>query len=118
VPAERHHPPTRAPDVAEQQLHDRTGADVLHADAVLRPANRVDESRGPLGSGVLAQRLRDGDEILLAASARLGYHLGRIACEMPADDLQHAVLVLHRVVNVGWITVLELHAVRAVRLLA
>ena len=41
VPAQRQDPAAGAADVAEQQLQDRGGADVLHADRVLRPADRV-----------------------------------------------------------------------------
>ena len=44
VAAQRQDPAAGPPDVAEQQLDDRRGADVLHADGVLGPADRVARS--------------------------------------------------------------------------
>ena len=45
VAAQGQDPAARAADVAQQQLDDRGGADVLHADRVLGPADGVAEAR-------------------------------------------------------------------------
>ena len=57
VAAQRDDAAAGPPDVAEQELDDRRGADQLDADRVLRPADRVDERAGPLAAGVVAERL-------------------------------------------------------------
>ena len=41
------------PDVAEQQLQDGGGADDLHADRVLRPADGIGDVRCPVAAGVV-----------------------------------------------------------------
>ena len=64
-------PPPGPADVAEQQLEDRRGADVLDADGVLRPADRVDRSRAVRSRpGVGAQRLGDREELAPRCSRR------------------------------------------------
>ena len=72
VAAQRQDAAAGPADVAQQQLHDRRGADVLHADGVLGPADRVDDRRGSLATGVLAQRLGHLEEVLARAAAHLG----------------------------------------------
>ena len=52
VPAQGEDAAAGAPDVAQQQLHDRPGADVLRAHAVLGPAHAVDQRGGALAAGV------------------------------------------------------------------
>ena len=83
---------------------------------MLRPADRVDDRRGSLAAGVLAKRRRDLEEVLRRAPADIRDHLGRVAGEVPAHELEHASLVLHRVVEVGRVAALELDPVRAVSL--
>ena len=111
-------PAARPPDVAEQQLDDRSRADVLDADRVLGPPHRVDDRRGSLAAGVLTQRRGHREEVLGRAAADLGHEFRRVALEVPADELEHAALVLHGLVDLGRLTALELHPVRAVGLLA
>ena len=118
VPAQRQDAAARAADVAEQQLDDRGGADVLHADRVLRPADRVAERRRALAARVVAQRLGHLEELLARDAADLLDHLRRVAGEVALEDLEDAARVLQRRVLVGRLAVRELAAVRAVRLLA
>ena len=56
VAAQRVDAAAGAPDVAEQQLQHRRGADDLRAEGVLRPADRVDDGAGLLHVAVLADR--------------------------------------------------------------
>ena len=60
----------------------------------------------------------DLEEILARAPADLLDQLGRVAREVPPDELKDAVLVLHGLVDVGRLAAGELHAVGAVGLLA
>ena len=69
-------------------------ADHLHAGRVLGPADGVDDRRGPLAAGVVAEQLGDADELLGRAAADLGDDLGRVAGEVPPEDLQDAARVL------------------------
>ena len=114
VPAERHDPAARPPDVPEQELDDRRGADVLHADRVLRPADGVDERARALAAGVVAQRFRDLEEVLLRTAAQLGDELGRVARVVALHDLEDAARVLQREVLFRRLGVLEVTAVRTV----
>ena len=68
VAAQREDAAAGAADVAEQQLDDRRGADDLHADRVLRPADRVADRRRALAARVAAQRLGDGHELVFACT--------------------------------------------------
>src|SRR6185437_482462 len=87
-------------DVAEQQLEDGRGADVLRADRVLRPADAVDEGRGPFGSRVLRQQLADPRESLRRYPAGLLDHVRGVAGEVPLQHLEHASRMLQRLVAV------------------
>ena len=98
VPAQRQDPAARAADVAEQHLQDRRGADVLHADGVLRPADAVDERRGPVPAGVLGDQLADLLEDVLRDAADPLHHLRRVAREVPLEHLEDAARVLQRLV--------------------
>ena len=86
VPAQRQDAAAGPADVAQQQLHDRGGADVLHADGVLRPAHRVARSptcaRGR--SCHTAPRPRSRNCVARDA-ARLLDQLGRVAAEVLAS---------------------------------
>src|SRR3712207_9454150 len=53
-----------------QRLQDRAGADVLRADAVLRPAHRVHPRRRPLAAAVLGHPAGDLQEDLRLDAAR------------------------------------------------
>ena len=98
VPAQRHDAATRAPDVAEQALQDRGGADDLRADAVVGPADGVADGRGALAAAVAGQRVGDLEEVLRGDAGGLLHHLGRVAGEVPLEDLEDAALVLERLV--------------------
>src|SRR5699024_2033123 len=93
-----HDPAPGPPDVAEQQLEDRRGADVLHADRVLGPADRVTERRGAVTTGVLRQRPGHSEEVVDGHTAGALHHLGRVPAEVPFEDLEDAAGVLQRVV--------------------
>jgi hypothetical protein len=109
-PPERHDPAARPADVAEQELDDGGGADVLDADRVLRPAERIDERRGALAAGVRAQGLGHRDDVLGAAAADLGHELRRIAPEVLLQELVDAAWMLERRVLLGRLAVPELGA--------
>src|SRR2546421_9330874 len=94
-------PAPRPPDVAEQELDDRRGADVLDADAVLRPADGVDECRGPVAPGAGAQLLGNPEEERSGHPARLLEDLGRVAGVVALQDLVDAVRVLQGRIPVG-----------------
>ena len=70
--------------VAQQQLQDAGGADHLHAGRVLRPADRVDDRAGALAAGILAQHLRDPDDLLGRAAADLRHDFRRVAARSAA----------------------------------
>ena len=114
MPAQGHDPAAGAAHVAQQQLDDRRGADDLHADRVLRPADRVAERRRALAAGVLAQRLRDLEELLLRAAADLGDALGGVAAVVALQQLEDAARVLERRVLLRGLAVLEPGPVAAV----
>src|SRR3954454_5032722 len=114
MPTERDDAAAGATDVAEQELDDRGGTDDLHADGVLRPADRVDERARPLAPRVLAERFRDMEEVLDGAAARLCDELRRVARVVALHDLEDAVGILHRLVLFGRLTVCKPAAVAAV----
>ena len=96
--AQRHDPAARAPHVAEQQLQDRAGADVLHADAVLGPADAVDERRGAVAAGVLGQGPATSRNASVETPQVRETSLGGVAGEVPLEDLVDAARVLERLV--------------------
>ena len=98
VAAHRHDAAARAPDVAEQQLDDRAGADHLHAEAVLRPADAVDEHGRALAPRVGDQRLGDLEERLARDAAHALDHLRRVARVVLLEQLEDAARVLERLV--------------------
>ena len=110
--AQRHDPAARATHVAQQQLEDRAGPDVLHAHAVLGPADAVDQRGGPLPAGVLRPRPADREEVLLGDAADLLDDLGGVAGVVPLEDLEDAHRVLQRLVARRLRA--DLHAVRLV----
>ena len=101
VPAQRHDAAAGAADVAEQQLQDRAGADVLHADAVLGPAHRVDQRGGALAAGVARPGLGHLEERLRGDAADARHHLRGVAGEVPLQDLEDAARVLEGLVALG-----------------
>ena len=88
-----------AADVAEQQLDDRGGADVLHAHRVLGPADGVARgrscARGP--SSRTAPRTPRGTARCETPHVSLD-ELGGVAGEVPLQQLEDAARVLQRLV--------------------
>lgn len=101
VPAQRQDAAARTPDVAEEQLQDRRGADDLGAAGMLREASRVAERRCAIAARVAADELADLHDVFGAASADLGHDLWRVVAELLLDELEHAVGVLQRRVLLG-----------------
>src|SRR6185437_5780740 len=90
------------------------GADVLDADRVLRPADRVAEGRRALAAGVVAEGLGHHPELLAGDAAHLLDELGRVAGVVAAQELEHAARVLERRVLFGRLAVLERTTVASV----
>ena len=84
----------RAADVAQEELDDGRGADVLHADRVLGPADGVAEGGGALPARVAAQGLGHRQELVPGDAAHLLHHLGRVAGVVALEHLEHAPGVL------------------------
>src|SRR5581483_7748032 len=80
---------------------DGGGADVLHADAVLRPPDGVRERGRAVAPGVGGDRLAHAEEQLRWDAAHLLDHLGRVARVVALQDLEHAPGVRHRLVALG-----------------
>ena len=62
VAAQREDAAARPADVAEQQLQDRGGADDLHADRMLRPADGVADRGRAIRAGGAAEDVGDVEE--------------------------------------------------------
>src|SRR5262249_11501356 len=99
VTTQGHDPSTGTAEVAEKQLQQRRAADDLWAVGVLRPGDRVGERARPLGTRVFEQRLRYGEEGLPGTAGDPLHHLGRVAAEVALENLEHAALVLQRLVT-------------------
>ena len=84
-------PPPGRPMLPKQQLDDRGAADVLHADGVLRPADRVDPAGGALPTAVRGHRLA---QLLANCSGLIPQiscdHLRGVPGVVPLEDLEHA----------------------------
>ncbi len=98
VPAQREDATAGPADVAEQGLQDRGGADVLHADAVVGPADGVTECRRALAPAVAGDRVGDLRELRRLDAADVLHHLRGVAGEVPLEDLVDAARVLQRLV--------------------
>ena len=105
VPAQGHDSAARATHIAQQELEDRGGADELCAEAVLGPADRVGEARGPFPARVLGHRFKQVVEVCGFDSAVLLDHLRRVARVVVAQDLEDRLRVLQARV-LEWSTVL------------
>ncbi len=117
VAAQGQDPTAGPPDVAQQQLEDGRGADVLNANGVLGPSHRVDERRRALRPRVRAQRLRHLPEVGPGDAADPLHDLRGVAVEVALQDLEHAARVLEVEVHLGRQSPRERDAVCAVRLL-
>ena len=108
-------PATRTPDVAEQRLQDRAGANHLNPGCVMRPSDRVAPRRRALPAGVLRDGLSHLQEHVTGAPGHALDHLRRVASVVAAHDLVHAPRMLQRAVG-GWWAFLEPIALGRVRL--
>ena len=97
VPAQGHDPAAGPADVAEQQLDDRRGADVLHADRVLGPADRVARTRRcARGRSSRTAPRRPRGTARCGTPHDLLDHLRRVAADSAAQQLEDAARVLQR----------------------
>src|SRR5579859_1440292 len=80
--------------VTQQQLHDCSCTDDLDTLGLLCPANCIAEAGRALASRVRYQCLRDQLKLLLWHSTHVFYHLGSIAGEVAAHNLEHALRML------------------------
>ena len=83
-----------AADVAQEELDDGRGADVLDPDRVLGPADGVAEGGGALAAGVAAQGLGHLQELVTGDAAHVLHHLGRVAGVVALEHLEDAPGVL------------------------
>ena len=90
VPTQRHHPAARAADVAQQQLQNAGGADVLRAGAVLGPPDRVGEGAGPLTATVGGQCVGDLSQQVRRHPTDPLDHLRGVPGVMAAQGLEDA----------------------------
>src|SRR5215211_95032 len=107
MPAQGDDPPAGPAHVPEQELDDRRGADVLDADRVLRPPNRVGEGAGALAPRVFTELLGDVEKVLDSAAADLRNGLRCVAAVVLLQKLEDAVRMLERLVHLGRLAVGE-----------
>ena len=88
------HAAARAPDVAEQQLQHRAGADHLRAGRVVGEADRVDDRHHLVRPAHLADELRDLEELFARDAGDALDHLGRVARVVLAHQVQHRARML------------------------
>ena len=88
--AQRHDPATWPAHIAEQQLQDGRGADVLHARRVLRPADRVHPCRGLVAAAAADQRARQRGKLVRTYAADPLHEVGGVPGEMPLQHLEDA----------------------------
>src|SRR5262249_54834280 len=91
----------RTADVAEKQLNDGSGTNVLHADRMLRPTDGVTKRRSAFASRVGAQQFRHAMKEPSRHAAHRLDDLRRISREMPFQDLQHTARMLKRRIAIG-----------------
>ena len=95
------HAAARHPNIAQQKLNHRHGADVLRAVGVLRPAEGIQNCACFVGRGHFAPCLGYFEEIFFAGAANGGHHIQRVAGIMFFHHLEHAARMLQRGVGLG-----------------
>ena len=88
-------------DVAEQELDDGGGTDVLHAHGMLRPAKGVEHGTGLVGLARGAEDVVHAHEVGLGNAGGGGNAVQRVALEVLSDHVEHAARVLERIVPQG-----------------
>ncbi len=97
--AQRVHAAARPPDVAEQKLNHRRGANDLRSESMLRPAHRVDDRRDFLHVAIFADGSEqvDGLQVLVLRDARDALDgFGRVARILLLHQLEDAARMLKR----------------------
>ncbi|OIQ64010.1 hypothetical protein GALL_544430 [mine drainage metagenome] len=94
VTAQRIDTAARHAHVAQQYLHHRHGANVLRANGVLRPAERIQECSGFVRRRSFRDHLAHMEELLLRSAGDFGYHLGRIAGIVLLHQIEYAARIL------------------------
>ena len=90
--------------ISKQQLDDRCRTNALDTGRVLGPSDGIAESAGLLTPGVLGQRVGYFQKQRRRNAASCFHHLGRIAREVPLQNLEHAARMLQ-----GWVGVFRLN---------
>ena len=101
-----------------KKLHDGRRPNVLDAVGVLRPAYGVGEAGSFLPPRVLADRLADLQEKLLAYAGNVLDHLRGVAGVVLFQELEHAAGMLERRVHLGRVAALQAASLGVVGLLA
>ena len=97
VAAQREDAAAGPADVAEEELEDRRRADVLHADRVLRPADRVEKRARALAAASCRTGPRRRAGTGASGTPQISADLrGRVAGEVALQDLEDAARVLER----------------------
>ena len=102
VAAQRVHAAAGASDVAQQQLQHRRGADDLRSEAVLRPADRIDDGGDLLGVAVLAdggEQIGGLEELILRNAGDALHHFRRVARILLLQELIDAARIFKRSVR-------------------
>ena len=79
MPAQRVHAAAGHTDIAEQELHHRTGADHLRTDRMLRPAERVHDGHRAIRRRSRGDHVPDLQHLVLRRAADAFDHLRRVA---------------------------------------
>src|SRR5687767_11202161 len=88
---------TRAPDVSQQQLYDRSRSYDLSARGMLCPSNCVNDCAGLLHVTILTngcEHIRSLNKLIFRDARDAFYHLGRVARVLSLEQLKHAALML------------------------
>ena len=86
-------------DIAQQQLDHGHDANVLHADRVMRPAQRVETGQHPVRRGGRGDQLTDLEKGFNRRAAQLMHLFRRIAIDVVLEQIEHAARMLKRVIH-------------------
>ncbi len=108
VTAQRIHAAARNSDVAEELLDHRHSADVLAADAVLRPAKREQAGQCLVGCCGGGEQLANLQKLSARCAANALDHFRRIAVNVFAQQVDDATRVREGIVDLGVALLIEL----------
>src|SRR5580700_10657491 len=103
MPAQRVHAATSPPHVAHQQLQYRCGTDDLRAEAVMRPADRINNRRYLLRVSILTHRreqVRSLHKLILRYAGDTLHDFRRVPRVMLLQELVNASWILQRQVEI------------------